>query len=71
MGRAGKGRNVATTAETQTWKPLAKVPRSSQLMPLAIKFDRLVRDGVVADYSELARLGQVIRDAHRKVLVGS
>ena len=28
---------------------------------LAIKFDRLVRDGVVADYAELARLGQVSR----------
>jgi hypothetical protein len=30
-------------------------------MALAIKFDRLVRDGVVADYAELARLGHVTR----------
>ena len=37
------------------------VPRISRLMALAIKFDRLVRDGVVADYAELARLGQVSR----------
>jgi hypothetical protein len=30
-------------------------------MALAIRFDRLVREGVVADYAELARLGRVSR----------
>jgi len=30
-------------------------------MALAIRFDGLVRDGVVADYAELARLGRVSR----------
>jgi hypothetical protein len=28
-------------------------------MALAIRFDQLLRDGVVADYAELARLGYV------------
>jgi len=30
-------------------------------MALAIRFDQLIRDGVVADYAELARLGHVTR----------
>ncbi len=29
----------------------------AKLMALAIRFEQLVRDGVVADYAELARLG--------------
>jgi hypothetical protein len=35
------------------------VPRISRLMALAIRFDQLIRDGVVADQAELARLGHV------------
>lgn len=38
-----------------------RVPRVSRLMALAIRFEQLVRDGVVADYAELARLGHVTR----------
>jgi hypothetical protein len=30
-------------------------------MALAIRFDSLIRDGVVADYAEVARLGHVTR----------
>jgi hypothetical protein len=36
-----------------------RVPRVSKLMALAIRFDQLLRDGVVADQAELARLGHV------------
>ncbi len=36
-------------------------PRITKLMALALKFDRLVRDRVVKDYSDLARLGHVSR----------
>ena len=32
-------------------------------MALAIRFDQLIRDGVVADRAELARLGRVSRAA--------
>jgi hypothetical protein len=39
----------------------ARVPRISRLMALAIRFDQLVCDGVVADQAELARLGHVSR----------
>ena len=38
-----------------------RVPRLARLMALAIRFDRLVRDGQVADYADLARLGHVTR----------
>ena len=38
-----------------------RVPWVSKLMALAIRFDGLVREGVVADQAELARLGHVSR----------
>ncbi len=38
-----------------------RVPRLSRLMALAIRFDRLVREGHVRDYADLARLGHVTR----------
>jgi hypothetical protein len=41
--------------------PEGRVPRVARLMALAIRFDRLIRDGVVSDQAELARLGRVSR----------
>src|SRR5262245_15230857 len=38
-----------------------RIPRVARLMALAIRFDQLIRDGVVADQAELARLGHVTR----------
>jgi hypothetical protein len=38
-----------------------RVPRVARLMALAIQFDQMIRDGVVADQAELARLGHVSR----------
>lgn len=40
---------------------VGRVPRVARLMALAIRFDRMIRDGVVADQAELARLGHVTR----------
>ncbi|MEX0725759.1 MAG: hypothetical protein WEB58_06335 [Planctomycetaceae bacterium] len=42
-------------------KPKGRVPRVSKLMALAIRFDGLIRDDVVADFAELSRLGHVTR----------
>jgi hypothetical protein len=42
-------------------KPVMRVPRISRLMALAIHLDQMVRDGVVADQAELAKLGHVSR----------
>jgi hypothetical protein len=41
--------------------PRGRVPRITRLMALAIKFDGYLRDGLVRDYAELARLGHVSR----------
>jgi hypothetical protein len=41
--------------------PAGRVPRVSRLMALAIRLDQLIRDGVVTDQAELARLGYVTR----------
>ncbi len=41
--------------------PLGRVPRVARLMALAIRIDQLIRDGVVADQAELARVGHVTR----------
>lgn len=59
------GRNGRKHLETGD-APLAssqsgRVPRISRLMSLAIRFDGLIREGVVADQSELGRLGHVTR----------
>lgn len=41
--------------------PAGRIRRIARLMALAIRFDQLIRDGVVADQSDLARLGRVSR----------
>jgi hypothetical protein len=38
-----------------------RVPRVARLLGLAHRFEVLLREGVVRDYAELARLGQVTR----------
>jgi hypothetical protein len=38
-----------------------RVPRVARLMALAIRLDQLIRDGLVTDQAELARLGHVTR----------
>lgn len=40
---------------------VGRVPRITRLMSLAIRFDELIHVGEVADYSELAKLGNVSR----------
>lgn len=41
--------------------PAGRVPRISKLMALAIRFEELVRSGEVADFADVAELGQVTR----------
>ena len=40
---------------------LGRVPRVARLMALALRFEGLLKAGVVKDYAELARLGHVTR----------
>lgn len=48
--------------------PKGRVPRISRLMALAIHFDRLVREGKVADLSELARLAHVTQPRMTQIM---
>ena len=41
--------------------PKGRVPRIARLMALAIRFDRLIKDGEIEDQADLARLGNVSR----------
>lgn len=58
--RFAVGRRSRKEIQTDVAPP-GKIPRVAKLMALVIRFERLVRDGVVADYAELARLGHVTR----------
>jgi hypothetical protein len=61
-GRGAKKRIVEGTAPSDEPKPaLEQIPRISRYMALAIHFEDLIRQGVVTDYADLARLGHVTR----------
>jgi len=48
--------------------PTGRVPRVSRLMALAIRFEQLLRDGIVKNQAELALLGQVSRTRLTQIL---
>ena len=52
---------VQTPETTPQEGPRGRLPRITRLMALAIHFDQLIQSGAVANYSELARLGNVTR----------
>jgi hypothetical protein len=56
-----RGRKSMREGKATAPPPVGRVPRISKLMALAIRLDRLIRDGVVTDQAELARLGHVTR----------
>lgn len=45
-----------------------RVPRVARLMALAIKYDKLLRKGLVSDLSELARLCQVTQPRMTQIM---
>lgn len=49
-------------------EPAGRTPRVSKLMALAIRFDQLLRDGMVADQSELARLALVTQPRMTQIM---
>ncbi|MDX1930083.1 MAG: hypothetical protein SFV81_26385 [Pirellulaceae bacterium] len=57
FGKTGKKK------QAQKAKPpvVGRTPRIAKLMALAIKFEGMIADGTVEDYSELAELAQVSR----------
>jgi hypothetical protein len=62
FGRGGRGgRKGLEAGKAAELPPAGRVPRVSRLMALAIKVEGLIRDGVVKDYADVARLGGVSR----------
>jgi hypothetical protein len=59
--RTQHGRKSLRSADSVQLPVAERVPRVARLMALAIHFDQLLSDGVVADQAELARLGHVSR----------
>lgn len=59
-GRNGRKHLKCGPTPEPTVEP-GRLPWVSKLMALAIRFDGLVRQGVVSDQAELARLGHVSR----------
>lgn len=51
-----------------TRRPEGRVPRVARLMALAIRFDRLLTDGIVGDLTELARLCHVTQPRMSQVM---
>lgn len=60
--QVGRGAKSEKQVRKGAAKPVQdKVPRIARLMALAIHFDRLICEGKVKDYAEIARLGGVTR----------
>jgi hypothetical protein len=58
-----RGRQVARKAVVAEPQGVSagRIPRVTRLLALAHRFEKLVRDGEVRDYADLARLGHVSR----------
>ena len=62
--RGGRGRprpSDRPPAAPRPPLPAGRVPRVSRLMALALRFQGLLQQGLIADYAALARLGHVSR----------
>jgi len=48
--------------------PPGRIPRVAKLMALALRFDRLIRNGAIRDQTELAMLGHITRARVAQIL---
>jgi len=65
--RAGRKRLSAMPQAVER-PPAPSIPRIARLMALAIKFQRMLSEGVVRDQSELARLARVTQPRMTQIL---
>ena len=66
-GHAGR-KQIANASSSSSATPVGRIPRVSKLMALAIRFDGLLRSGVVSDQSELARLARVTQPRMTQIM---
>ncbi len=67
FGRSGK-RKELRAGPAPAAPPPGRVPRVARLMALALRLDRLLREGAVPNAAELARLGHVTRARVSQIL---
>lgn len=68
LAKRGRNKRLVIGEPTKRSAPQGRVPRIAKLMALAIRFDQLLRDGVVSDLSELARLAQVTQPRMTQIM---
>lgn len=66
--RTGKQGWKRVSRDLEPKIPQGRIPWVSKQMALAIRFDRLIREGVVADQSELARLSHVTQPRMTQIM---
>ena len=66
-GKQGR-RRISEKGSNGIQTPSGRVPRVSRLMALAIRFDRLIQDGIISDQSELARLAHVTQPRMTQIM---
>src|SRR4051812_33039285 len=66
--RFAAGRSGPKPTQNAAEVLVGRTPRISKLMALAIKFDGMLRDGVVADQSALARVARVSQPRMTQIL---
>lgn len=66
----GRHKRAVTTpdASSPAEPAVGRVPRVARLMAMAIRFDRLLREGHVASQSELARLARVTQPRMTQIM---
>ncbi|MBL1216598.1 MAG: hypothetical protein D8M59_03800 [Planctomycetes bacterium] len=60
-GQRGRKRAAVGKSSSVPEEIPGRLPRITRLMALAIRFDHLITTGEIADYAEIARLGQITR----------
>ena len=60
-GRRSRKHIIPASEAAATEQPVGRVPRIARLVALALRFDQLVCDGDVANFTEIARVGHVTR----------
>lgn len=63
-----KGRKKLSSAPAPIPVEPGRLPRITRMLALAHRFDRLLREGTVADQADLARLGHVSRARVTQIL---
>ncbi|MGB4726502.1 MAG: hypothetical protein WBH86_03755 [Thermogutta sp.] len=69
FSRSARGRKrLAENPASKAPLPVGRVPRVSRVMALAIQFDRLLREGLVRNTTDLARLTHVTQPRITQVM---